>query len=243
MTNSGDIRIFPAGVSFKQGDSDFIEIVAFAHERAITAITAVGNEPGAVIPLKTILELVDDQAARAAPDFADFKDRQAQLLKHYEDGESAKEMEERLKTLEKANQELCSELNKEKKEATRARSEASTVKSKIASLEEAVESANEKVNSLSKKCKELKASQKRMDDMVTENTNLKRDFATLQREHESLRSELERANKRQRTDEGVNYRPSAQFPPSQTDTDRRGLTLDLEQLHKTANVKSFSFSY
>jgi len=69
VTESGDYRVIPAGVRVKQG-GDLVEVVAFAHGRSITAITAANDLRGPVLPMKTVLELIDADALKSAPEFS-----------------------------------------------------------------------------------------------------------------------------------------------------------------------------
>ncbi len=236
-----------AGASFLQADKEGdkqVQIVAFSHEKNVGCITVSGDVLSSIIPLRSVLDSVGDPNI---VDFSTFKDRQAQLLKQYETGETERETEERLKHLDSTLQAATSELKQAKAEVTLLRSREKSLKEKLENATSAgerdLEKEKAKNKKLAKDIKELETSAEKADSSAAEASrfraqvkDMNREVEKLRSENQDLRDELERANKRQRTNESGEYRPVSSVPPSAAST-----PFDISHF-ESMRVKSISFS-
>lgn len=177
-------------------------------------------------------------------DYPQYAMRQMHVLMQYEDGVTESERKVHLKSMEDEVRVLKADLKNTKADLVVVRGREKTLKDDLqeALKEVAKEKAkNKKLVKDAKDAKELadslklsKENAETQSDLRKENDDLRREVNLKRRDIESLSTELERANKRQRTGDNQPI-ASNSAPPSS------GLNLD--HLNKTIQLKSLSMTW
>jgi len=177
-------------------------------------MTVCDDEIDPVIPIRVVLGAtvnLDDIVQ-----YKDFKARQAQVLRQYEDGQSNLERTEHVKDVESKLRAANSEVQALKKELNRARASEKSLKTKLensTATEKELKNEKTKTQKLIAEIKQLESKCKQASDNGHDATTqrkvadaFRREIEELKRENAELREEVDRANKRQRTTESGEYR-------------------------------------
>jgi len=246
ISKTSDYSILSAGMSFKQGDKQ-VEIVAFSHDRDIRLLTASGDVLGPIIPLRSVLEEFEEAKQ---VDYSQYLIRQMHLLMQYEDGVTESERQEHLKTVEDELRVLKPELKSAKSELVLLRGREKSLKDDLQEAEKELSKEKAKNKKLAKEVKDLADSSKLLNEnaqtqsaLRKENESLRTEVDLKRREVESLSTELERANKRQRTSEKGDYQPVTSAPQNHGEYQARAVSTPFDVTHfEQMRVKSISFN-